>query len=130
MRPTSTRLMWPAFAAAVIVVMAAMGWTTSAVLRLDRAEAESRRRAQLEENVRLALWRMDSALAPLIAAEHARPVTAYQAFRGSAVAGFPGYPGRYGGYPAVGLAFPAVTEAPAPAPLPGTSQPFARLYFQ
>ena len=45
----------------------------AAVLRLDAAEAESRRRAQLEENVRLALWRMDSALAPLLATEHARP---------------------------------------------------------
>ena len=68
------RLMWLAFAAAAAVVLASMGWVTAAVLRLDAAEAESRRRAQLEENVRLALWRMDSALAPLIAAEHARPV--------------------------------------------------------
>jgi signal transduction histidine kinase len=76
-RPTQTKLMWLAFAGAVAVVLAAMGWTTSAVLRLDAAEAESRRRAQLEENVRLALWRMDSALAPLIAAEHARPPGAF-----------------------------------------------------
>jgi signal transduction histidine kinase len=62
--------MWLAFAAAALVVMAAMGWTTAAVLRLDR-------RAQLEENVRLALWRMDSALGPLIAAEQARPPEDY-----------------------------------------------------
>ena len=69
-----TRLMWLGFAAATAVVLAAMAWVTGAVLRLDAAEIESRRRARLEENVRLALWRMDSALAPLIAAEHARPV--------------------------------------------------------
>ena len=60
-----TRLMWLAFAVAAAVVIAAMGWTTAAVRRLDR-------RAQLEENARLALWRMDSALGPLIAAEQAR----------------------------------------------------------
>jgi signal transduction histidine kinase len=95
--------MWLAFAAAVVVVMAAMGWTTAAVLRLDRAEAESRRRAQLEENVRLALWRMDSALAPLIAAEHARPATSYSG-------GFSGAP-------------------PVSPPLPGTERPFVRVYF-
>src|SRR6476661_8205445 len=71
------RFLWPGFAAAVAVVLASMGWVTAAVLRLDAAEAESRRRAQLEENVRLALWRMDSALAPLIAAEHARPGGAF-----------------------------------------------------
>src|SRR5436309_12181979 len=75
------RFLWLGFAAAVAVVLASMGWVTAAVLRLDAAEAESRRRAQLEENVRLALWRMDSALAPLIAAEHARPAGAF----GSAV---------------------------------------------
>ena len=67
------RLVWLVFAAAAAVVLASMAWVTAAVLRLDAAEAESRRRAQLEENVRLALWRMDSALAPLLAAEHARP---------------------------------------------------------
>ena len=80
------RLMWLGFAAAVAVVLASMGWVTAAVLRLDAAEAESQRRARLEENVRLALWRMDSALAPLIAAEHARPV----AETGPAVARIPG----------------------------------------
>src|SRR3954462_8713143 len=71
------RFLWLAFAAAVAGVLASMGWGTATVLRLDAAEAESRRRAQLEENVRLALWRMDSALAPLIAAEHARPASAF-----------------------------------------------------
>jgi signal transduction histidine kinase len=119
--------MWPAFAAAVLVVMAAMGWTTRAVLRLDAAEAESRRRAELEENVRLALWRMDSALAPLIAAEHARPTTAYQNYQG--YGGYTGYPSGKPVYPAQRLDYTA-GEKPEPVPLPGTNQPFARLYFQ
>src|SRR4051812_39240449 len=72
-----TRPIWLAFAVALIAVLAAMGWITAVVVRLDSAEAESGRRAQLEENARLALWRMDSALAPLIAAEHARPHAAF-----------------------------------------------------
>ncbi len=48
--------------------------------RLDQAEAKARRQAAVEENVRLALWRMDSALAPLVAQESARPYFAYSSF--------------------------------------------------
>ena len=51
-----TRFMWLGFAAATAVVLASMAWVTAAVLRLDAAEAGSRRRALFEENVRLALW--------------------------------------------------------------------------
>ena len=42
-----------------------------------RAEAKARRQAALEENLQLALWRMDSAVAPLIAEESARPYFSY-----------------------------------------------------
>lgn len=71
---------WIAFGLALGVLLAAVGSVTLTALRLDRAEAEARRQAALEENVRLALWRMDSALAPLIAQENARPYFAYSAF--------------------------------------------------
>jgi len=71
---------WIAFGLALAVLLAAVGSVTLTALRLDRAEAEARRQAALEENVRLALWRMDSALAPLIAQENARPYFAYSAF--------------------------------------------------
>ena len=54
------------------VVLGAMGWVSLTALRLDRSEVEARRQAALEENVRLALWRMDSALGDLIAQENAR----------------------------------------------------------
>ena len=46
-------------------------------LALERAEAKARRQAALEENLQLALWRMDSALAPLMAEESARPYFTY-----------------------------------------------------
>ncbi|MHB1033271.1 MAG: sensor histidine kinase [Pirellulales bacterium] len=71
---------WTAFGLCLAVVLAAMGWISLAAFRLDRAQAEARRDAALEENVRLALWRMDSALAPLVAQESARPYFAYSAF--------------------------------------------------
>jgi signal transduction histidine kinase len=71
---------WLAFGLCFAVVLAAMGLVSVIALRLDRAEGESRRRAALEENVRLALWRMDSALAPLIAQENGRPYFAYTPF--------------------------------------------------
>ncbi|MCX5676645.1 MAG: hypothetical protein NTX87_16745, partial [Planctomycetota bacterium] len=68
------------FVAALAVVLAALGWAGVQVLRLDRAEADARRRAEEEESVRLALWRMDSALSTLVAQESARPYFEYSAF--------------------------------------------------
>ena len=67
-----------AFILCLAVVLAGMSWVTWTALRLEREQAEAQRQAALEENVRLALWRMDSALVPLIARESARPYFAYQ----------------------------------------------------
>jgi signal transduction histidine kinase len=69
-----------AFLSCLAVVLAAMGWLTVTVLRLDRAEEQSRRQAETQENKRLALWRMESLLAPLVAQENARPYSAYRAY--------------------------------------------------
>jgi len=85
---------WIGFLFCLAVVLAAMGYISLAALRLDEAEArarrheaqarrqetDARRRAAWEENVRLALWRMDSALAPFVARESVRPYFAYSAF--------------------------------------------------
>ena len=57
---------WLAFALCLAVVLAAMGWVSLTALSLDRAQTEARRQAKIEENVRLALWRMDSSVSPLI----------------------------------------------------------------
>ena len=69
-----------AFGLALAVVLAAMGWISAEVLRLDRAQTEARRHALQEENVRLALWRMESALSLLVAQESGWPYFAYAAF--------------------------------------------------
>ena len=50
---------WASFGLCLVIVLGAMGWTSLTVLRL---EDQARRQAVREENVRLALWRMDSSL--------------------------------------------------------------------
>jgi signal transduction histidine kinase len=65
--------LWLVFAACLAVVMAAMGWISLTAIRLDHAEAEAR-------NVRLALWRIDTALTPLLAEESSQPVFVYRSF--------------------------------------------------
>jgi signal transduction histidine kinase len=69
---------WIAFLAALAVVVAAIGWLSWRAIESDHEQAEARRQAAIEENVRLALWRMDSRMAAFVAGESARTVAAYQ----------------------------------------------------
>jgi signal transduction histidine kinase len=71
---------WLAFALCGAVVAAAMGWLTVHALRVDRERSAARAEAELEQRVSLALWRMDTKLAPLIAEEAARPHLYYDSF--------------------------------------------------
>ncbi len=73
------RTILAAFVACLLVVLAAMAWVSVVVVRLDQRDAATQREAELQENVRLALWRMDSALNPFVAQEQARPFHEYQA---------------------------------------------------
>src|SRR5512136_1147896 len=75
-----TKRIWCVFAACVAAVAAALGWVTLASLRLEQRESEARADAQRQESLRLALWRMDSLLAPLVAQEAARPYSQYSGF--------------------------------------------------
>jgi hypothetical protein len=75
-----TSMTWTVFACSVALLLGALGYATHLVVGLDRAQAEALRHAALQERVRLALWRMDSAVAPLIAQENARPYFHYSAF--------------------------------------------------
>jgi signal transduction histidine kinase len=72
-------VIWCVFLLFVAAGLAAMGWMTRTVLRLEAAQAKATWAAGVEENVRLALWRMDYALSPLISAEGARPYFEYSA---------------------------------------------------
>mgnify|MGYP000925850745 CR=1 FL=1 len=76
-RPTRT---WLLFGLSAGLAAAAMGWVSLMAVRLDSAESVARLRAEREERVRLALWRMELAVAPLLAREGSRPYFAYSAF--------------------------------------------------
>jgi len=109
---------WTVFGICCVVVVTAMGWISWKLIDLDRAEATAQRHAQQEENVRLALWRMESALAPLIAQEGSRPYFAYSSF----------YPAQ-GAYTRM---YNAKTpgEFMLPSPLLATASPYVLVHFQ
>ena len=62
---------WLTFAASLVAMVGAVGWLSFAALESDRAEATALVQAALEENVNLALWRMDSLVTPLVVRENA-----------------------------------------------------------
>jgi signal transduction histidine kinase len=70
---------WLVFAICVTLVGGAMGFVTLKLLRLDREQAQTRERARSEELARLALYRMDSLLFPILAVESKRPYFEYSA---------------------------------------------------
>ncbi|MBW2703636.1 MAG: HAMP domain-containing histidine kinase [Deltaproteobacteria bacterium] len=66
------RASWLAFGLFSLILLGSIAGISLALLRAEQARAKAQQQAALEENVRLALWRMDSALAPLVAQEDAR----------------------------------------------------------
>ncbi len=76
----SRRSWWLIYGACSAVVALALVWITVTVVGLERAEIRARTDAAHQEALRLALWRMDSWLAPQLAQEAARPYFDYQPF--------------------------------------------------
>ncbi len=109
---------WAAFAACLALVLGSMGFVSLTVMRLDSDSAAARRQAALEENVRLALWRMDSTLSPLVGRENARPAHAFRAF----------YPARRA-YTKM-YALLDAGDVQVPSPLLTERYPHVRLHFQ
>jgi len=112
---TRTWLIYPLCAAAVI---AALGWTTHTLLRLERAEQMASREADRQERIRLAMWRMESILAPRLAEEAARPYFHYASFYAPQRAYTRMLLPLRGG------------EVLVPSPLLTFSDPFFKLHFQ
>jgi len=111
---------WPVaiFAACALGVAAALAFVTLHALRLERREADARAQAGFQESIRLALWRMDSQLAPLIAREASRPYFHYQPF----------YPADRAYTRMFANIDPG--EVLVPSPLLQPSEPLIRLHFQ
>jgi signal transduction histidine kinase len=69
---------WLVFAVCVLAAAGAMAWLTRQAVEADRARRAAHAEAEQEQRVSLAVWRMDTELAPIIAAEVVRPTSAYQ----------------------------------------------------
>jgi signal transduction histidine kinase len=78
---------WTLFALCTAVVLPSVAWLSLRILQLDHAESLARHQAALEENISVALWRMDTFLMPLLAQEAARSPLMYQSTRAFELAG-------------------------------------------
>jgi len=72
-----SRYAWVILAACLAIAMIGVGWLSVTAHRLHRADERARADAALQENARLALWRMDLALTGIIEREAARPASDY-----------------------------------------------------
>ncbi len=69
-RPLAT---WLIFGVCVLAATIAVAWLSQQALQAERSERHARQQADLENRVRVALWRMDSIAVPLVAIESTRP---------------------------------------------------------
>jgi signal transduction histidine kinase len=67
------------FLAVAALVLGGLGWATAAALRIENEQIVERAEAEHAGNIRLALWRLDSRVAPLLAREDSRPFDHYSA---------------------------------------------------
>jgi len=72
-----SRYAWVILGACLAIAMVGVGWLSVTAHRLHRAEERARADAVVQENARLALWRMDLALTGIIEREAARPASDY-----------------------------------------------------
>lgn len=77
---TGARLKWVVYGACVSAVLAGLVAITWQAVSLERRELRARVEAESQESLRLALWRMDSLVAPTLAMEASRPYFHYQSF--------------------------------------------------
>ena len=64
---------WLIFGLCVLAATIAVAWLSRQTLQAERAERHARQQADLENRIRVALWRMDSIAVPLVAIESTRP---------------------------------------------------------
>ncbi len=74
------RITWLVYAACVALVAVVLTVVSWQALRLEQQELRARNETRRQEAVRLALWRMDSRLTPILVREAARPYFQYRSF--------------------------------------------------
>ncbi len=105
------------FLACVAAVLAGLASLTFYTLGLERRDYQARADARHQETTRLVLWRMDSALTPLLTREASRPFFEYEPFVPADLG--------YGRIP--GPIQPGQTLVPSPLLRP--EEPLVKLYF-
>ncbi|TDU80865.1 phospho-acceptor domain-containing protein [Prosthecobacter fusiformis] len=71
---------WFLFTLCLLVFTGAMGWISLRMLDMEDQRQRTAEDAQVQEKVRLALWRMDSLASTILIRENSRPAYHYQAF--------------------------------------------------
>ncbi len=142
---TNPRRIMHMAAIGAFVVLGAMGLLTWQAMRLERREQSAQAQAQFQESLRLALWRIDSAITPIIAREAARPYFEYEPFyptkppeapQAAEVSNRATPATETANTPSVAdtIFADAVREGPAevlvPSPLLSTTDEFVNLHFQ
>ncbi len=74
------RAWWVAYALGAALTLGAMGWVSAHLVALQGRELNAGLEVQRADRLRIALWRMDSWLTPLLAQEAARPWFEYRSF--------------------------------------------------
>ncbi len=111
---------WLIFGVGAMLVLEGLGWVTWQALRFESRERLARAEARQQEAVRLALWRMESELAPILAQESARPYFHYRSFYAAGAA-----------YESMWLSDAGTNQAPLIAsPLLESAGLYTRLHFQ
>jgi signal transduction histidine kinase len=65
------------FLAAAAIAFSVLGWVTHSALAVERGQREAAARAELESNLRVALWRLDGRMLPAFGVEDSRPFYHY-----------------------------------------------------
>ncbi len=78
----SKRLLGPVggpltFVLVAALVCAGLGWVTIVALRVEQAQREAAARAEMGNNLRVALWRLDGRMLPALGVEDSRPFYHY-----------------------------------------------------
>lgn len=112
------RWIWWVLVCCAAAALGTLAWATMHALRLEQREAEARTLSRQEESIRLALWRMETQLAPILGREAARPYYQYLSF----------YPADR----AVTNLYEEVKpgEVMVPSPLLDSGEPHVLLHFQ
>jgi signal transduction histidine kinase len=66
-----------AFAGIALLLAAGLGWVTHQALATERQQALAQAEADFQSRLRLAMWRLDGVVAPVLARESARPPEHY-----------------------------------------------------